>query len=62
MMNMNKPGTPTQYAEAMKAMVEAGYDLEALNKANHTALENKQITLKHFMAAAQVLASVILAR
>lgn len=62
MKRMNKPGTPAQYAEAMKAMVEAGYDLEALNKANHTALENKQITLNHFMAAAQVLASMILAR
>lgn len=62
MMNMNNPGTPAQYAKAMKAMIEAGYDLEALNKANHMALESKQITLNHFMAAAKVLASVILAR
>lgn len=57
-----KPGTPKEYAAAMKIMIEAGQELETLNRANHAALASGQITLAHFQAAAQVLAAEILKR
>lgn len=55
-------GTPAQYAEAFKAMLNTGTDINALNKATHIGLENKQITMEHFQAAARVLAEEILKR
>lgn len=55
-------GTPAQYAEAFKTMLKIGTDLDTLNKANHIGLENKQITMEHFQAAARVLAEEILKR
>ena len=54
--------TPAQYAEAFKAMLKIGTDLDTLNKANHIGLENKLITMEHFQAAARVLAEEILRR
>lgn len=57
-----KLATPAEYAEAFKAMLEIGTDLDLLNKANHVGLEKKQITLAHFQAAARVLAEEILKR
>ena len=57
-----KPGSPAQYAEAIRLCLQSGVDLETLNRANHTALENGQISLAHFQAAAQVLATEILRR
>lgn len=52
----------TNYAKAMKEMLKKGESLEDLNKANHIALETKQITMKEFQEAAQILAAEILKR
>ena len=55
-----KPGTPAQYAEAIRRQLDAGIDLELLNRANHIALESGQISRAHFLAAARVLAEAVL--
>ena len=57
-----KLGTPAQYAEACKTMLKLGTDIDTLNRANHIGLEQKKITMEHFLAAAQVLAEEILKR
>ena len=57
-----KVGNPKEYAEAFKVMLMAGHSLEELNAANHLALEKKQISLEHFIAAAEVLKNEILKR
>lgn len=57
-----KLGTPAEYADAFRTMLKIGIDLDELNKANHIGLENKQITMEHFQAAARVLAEEILKR
>ncbi len=59
---MTKVGNPKEYAEAVKVLLMAGHSVEELNKANHIALEKKQIGLEHFQAAARVLAAEILKR
>lgn len=53
--------TPEQYAEAFRLLLKSR-SLEELNDANHLALEKKEITLDHFLAAARVLAKVIIDR
>lgn len=55
-------GNPAQYAEAFKAMLKIGTDLNTLNTANHFGLENNLISMEHFQAAARVLAEEILKR
>ena len=57
-----KLGTPEQYAEAFKTMLNIGTDLDTLNRANHIGLEKNLITMEHFQAAAKVLAEEILKR
>lgn len=57
-----KLGTPEQYADAFRTMIEIGTDIEILNKANHIGLEKKHISQEHFFAAAEVLAAEILKR
>ena len=52
----------SNYAKAYKEMIRKGESLEDLNRANHLALEMKQITLAEFMEAARVLAKEILKR
>ena len=53
---------PAEYADAFRTMLKTGTDLDMLNRANHIALEKKQIGLEHFQAAARVLAEEILKR
>ena len=53
-------GTPEKYAEAYRAKLAEGESLQALNAANHLALETKAITQAHFFAAARVLQEEIL--
>lgn len=55
------PGATT-YAKAMEILVRRGDILDELNSANHYALEQGQITLEEFQAAARVLAKEILKR
>lgn len=55
------PGATT-YAKAMEILVRRGDSLDDLNSANHYALEQGQITLEEFQAAARVLANEILKR
>lgn len=55
------PGATT-YAKAMEILVKRGDSLDELNSANHYALEQGQITLEEFQAAARVLAKEILKR
>ena len=55
------PGATT-YAKAMEILVKCGDSLDELNSANHYALEQGQITLEEFQAAARVLAKEILKR
>ncbi len=57
-----KAGNPAEYAAAFEKMLHTGHGIEELNKANHIALELKQITLAHFQAAAKVLAAEIMKR
>ena len=57
-----KLGTPSEYADAYRLMIEIGTDIDTLNRANHMGLEKKLITLEHFQAAAKVLAAEILKR
>ena len=52
----------TSYAKAMEILVRRGDNLDDLNKANHYALEHKQITMEQFHAAARVLVKEILKR
>ena len=55
------PGATT-YVKAMEILVRRGDSLDELNSANHYALEQGQITLEEFQAAARVLAKEILKR
>ena len=55
------PGATT-YAKAMEILVKRGDSIDELNDANHYALEQGQITLEEFQAAARVLAKEILKR
>lgn len=55
------PGATT-YAKAMEILVKRGDSINELNDANHYALEQGQITLEEFQAAARVLAKEILKR
>ena len=57
-----KLGTPAQYADAIRALLKAGTDLDTLNTANHYGLEHDLLSLEHFQAAARVLAEEILKR
>jgi len=52
----------SDYAKAYKEMIRKGVSLEDLNRANHLALEMKQITMAEFQEAAQVLVKEILKR
>ena len=62
MVKVEYHGTPEEYAELVRQRLVAGEKLDDLNLANHIAFERKQITYWHFMAAAEVLKAVILAR
>ena len=55
------PGATT-YAKAMEILVKRGDSIDELNDANHYALEQGQITMEEFQAAARVLAKEILKR
>lgn len=55
------PGATT-YAKAMEILVKRGDSIDELNDANHYALEQGQITLEEFQAAARVLAKEIMKR
>ena len=55
------PGATT-YAKAMEILVKRGDSIDELNDANHYALEQGQITLEEFQAAARVLVKEILKR
>ena len=52
----------TTYEKAMEILVKRGDSIDELNDANHYALEQGQITLQQFQAAARVLAKEILKR
>lgn len=52
----------TTYAKAMEILVKRGDSIDELNDANHYALEQGQITLEEFQAAARVLVKEILKR
>ena len=55
------PGATT-YAKAIEILVKRGDSIDELNDANHYALEQGQITLEEFQAAARVLAKEIMKR
>ena len=50
----------TNYAKAVKEFLKKGETIENLNKVNHMALENGDITLKEFQEAARILAKEFL--
>lgn len=55
-------GSPEEYAEAFRRKLAEGETLDALNAANHLALDLKTITMDHFKAAAEILKAEILKR
>ena len=55
-------GSPEEYAEAFRRKLAEGETLDALNAANHLALDLKTITMEHFKAAAEILKAEILKR
>ena len=56
-------GTKTDWANTFKIALKTELaTLDKLNEANHLALENGQITMEHFQAAAQVLVNEIMKR
>ena len=52
----------TNYAKAFEVLLKQGETIENLNTANHLALERKEITLKEFQEAAQILVREFLKR
>lgn len=55
-------GSPEEYAEVFRRKLAEGETLDALNAANHLALDLKTITMEHFKAAAEILKAEILKR
>ena len=57
-----RPRPAARPAEAFRRKLAEGETLDALNAANHLALDLKTITMEHFKAAAEILKAEILKR